>query len=138
VSDKNHVLSFARAANRTSNRLCDTKSQLRHQIASTTPNRRCDLACDFVSMHVIWCLRFRPCPFCSCAGVNLKRYKTELNLKNQNNGIFSPIVNLEKSKKRKKCLNRQEVRQPFPTRTRNRAPNSTANHNTISHATCKR
>jgi hypothetical protein len=43
VSDKNHVLSFARAANHTPNRMCDTKSQLRHKIASTTPNRICDL-----------------------------------------------------------------------------------------------
>jgi hypothetical protein len=39
VSDKNHVLSFARAANRTPNRMCNTKSHLRHKIASTTPNR---------------------------------------------------------------------------------------------------
>jgi hypothetical protein len=58
VSDKNHVLSFARAANRTPNRMCDTKSHLRHQIASTTPNRICDLACDFVSMRFGVCGSF--------------------------------------------------------------------------------
>jgi hypothetical protein len=58
VSDKNHVRSFARAANRTPNHMCDTNSHLRHQIASTTPNCICDLACDFVSMRFCVCGSF--------------------------------------------------------------------------------
>jgi hypothetical protein len=99
--------------------MCDTKSQLRHQIAAATPNRIYD-----TKLQMRFGLRFRvdacdlvsaiPCPFCSCARVNLNRYKTELNLKNQNNGTFSPIVNLEKSKRKKEVLEQTRSAPTFP------------------------